>query len=139
MRTVDAEEAQTLLEQGYQYLDVRSVPEFAQGHVPGAYNIPLLHATPRGMAPNTNFLSDVQKKFRVKDRLVVGCAAGGRSARACSALGEAGFTVAVNMDGGFAGRRDPATGKIVVQGWQARGYPVSQQPEPGHGYAELGA
>jgi hypothetical protein len=49
--------------EGYVYLDVRSVPEFAAGHPTGAYNIPLLDMGPGGMAPNPDFLAVVQKSF----------------------------------------------------------------------------
>lgn len=137
MRSVDPEAAQSLLEQGYTYLDVRSEPEFQQGQVPGAYNIPLLHKGSQGMAPNSSFLDDVKRAFPADTRLVVGCAAGGRSARACETLQRAGYADLVNMDGGFSGRRNPANGQLLVPGWQQRGFPVSQQPEPGHSYAEL--
>src|SRR4051812_21955325 len=36
-------EAAALLADGWAYLDVRSIPEFEQGHPPGAVNVPLLH------------------------------------------------------------------------------------------------
>ena len=48
-------EAAELLQQGWVYLDVRSVPEFDQGHPAGALNIPLLHVQGGRMAPNADF------------------------------------------------------------------------------------
>ncbi len=138
MQTVDPAGARALLDgEGYTYLDVRSVPEFSQGQVPGAYNIPLLHHTPGGMVPNADFLAVVEKTFPRDASLVVGCAAGGRSARACQQLARAGYTTLVNMDGGFSGRRDPMTRTLAVPGWSQRDFPVSSEPETGRSYAEL--
>ena len=49
VKRVSPEEALDLMRgQGYAYLDVRSVPEFAQGHPAGAYNVPLIHMGPGG-------------------------------------------------------------------------------------------
>ena len=43
VKRISPEEARDLMDkEGYVYLDVRSVPEFAAGHPTGAYNIPLL-------------------------------------------------------------------------------------------------
>ena len=51
IKRISPEEARALVEdQGYSYLDVRSVPEFEAGHPVGAYNIPLLHMGPGGMS-----------------------------------------------------------------------------------------
>lgn len=55
------------------YLDIRSVEEFEQGHVPGAYNIPLLHMDPvQGMVPNPDFYEVVKKHFAPDANLVLG-------------------------------------------------------------------
>src|SRR5687767_13784376 len=51
-RRVLPEEAEKLIAEGYTYVDVRSVPEFEQGHVPGALNVPLLHSAAGGMQEN---------------------------------------------------------------------------------------
>ena len=56
LQRVSPAEAHSLVsEQGYVFLDVRSVPEFEQGHPNGAYNIPLLHLASGGMQPNEGF------------------------------------------------------------------------------------
>ena len=67
---------------GATYLDVRSIPEFEQGHPQGAFNIPLLHIDPGTgqMRPNPEFLDVVRKTFTPDTTLVVGCKMGGRSA-----------------------------------------------------------
>jgi rhodanese-related sulfurtransferase len=66
---------------GAQVVDVRSPGEFAQGHYPGAINIPV------------DTLASKMKKLGPTDKaLVVCCASGGRSARAAGILKTAGFT-----------------------------------------------
>ena len=40
---VSVREAHEKQGQGYTYVDVRSIPEFEQGHPAGAVNVPLLH------------------------------------------------------------------------------------------------
>ena len=82
-------------------VDVRSPEEFASGHVPGAVNIPLdqLGARMTELDPHK------------AETLYVVCAVGGRSAKATSQLRDAGFSGAVNVDGG-------------TQGWIAAGHPV---------------
>jgi rhodanese-related sulfurtransferase len=54
----------------YVYVDVRTVEEFEQGHVPGAYNVPILFRTNAGMQPNPEFLAVVTRHFG-KDRKIV--------------------------------------------------------------------
>ena len=132
----DAHERLTSAE-GALYLDVRSVPEFGQGHPTGAWNLPLLHLSDAGMQPNADFLA-VAEVVLPKDRwLVVGCKAGGRSAQACDLLQQAGFTQLVNVAGGYHGAFDRMTGALVVAGWEASGLPTSTTPESGATWDEL--
>ena len=63
MKRISPEEAAAKMEEGYVYLDVRSVPEFETGHPKGAYNIPLMHAGRSGMTPNAAFMEEVVKTF----------------------------------------------------------------------------
>ena len=84
MKRISPEEAAAKLDEGYVYLDVRSVPEFEGGHPKGAYNIPLMHAGPRDMSPNTRFIEEVVKTFPKDAKIVVGCKMGGRSMSALS-------------------------------------------------------
>lgn len=119
------------------YLDVRSVQEFEAGHVPGAYNIPLMEiGAEGGMEPNSNFEAIVQKTFAADRKLIVGCAAGGRSARACQLLIAHGFTQLVNMHGGFSGASDPYGGPGQA-GWEACGFAVTTECQADRKYAAL--
>lgn len=116
------------------YLDVRSVPEFERGHPQGAYNIPVFHQTPQGMAPNADFLAVVEKHFPKNKTLLVGCQVGGRSQKACEMLASQGFERLHNIQGGFGGLRSPAGS---IPGWQEQGFPVETGSEEGKGYQSL--
>ncbi len=73
-RRISPEEAKQLIdEQGYAYVDVRSVQEFEAGHPEGACNVPLLEMGAMGMTPNPEFLSVMEKLFPKDSKLVVGC------------------------------------------------------------------
>ena len=55
------------------YVDVRTVEEFDQGHVPGAWNIPFVFSNPAGgMLPNPDFVEVVKAHFTFESRLVLG-------------------------------------------------------------------
>lgn len=138
-RTTDPAGAKELLdgEDTWTYLDVRSAEEFQAGHVPGAYNIPLAHRGPAGMEPNPGFLEAVRRHFPNDTRLVVGCAAGGRSARACQVLEGAGYTALVNMHGGFGGMRGP-DGSVEQEGWEACGFPTTTDADAARTWSALG-
>jgi rhodanese-related sulfurtransferase len=132
VKRVLPEEARELMQkQGYVYVDVRSVPEFAAGHPEGAYNVPLMHAGAGGMAPNPDFLAVMQKAFPKDAKIVVGCKAGGRSARAAAVLEGAGFTSVLDQTAGYDGGPDPASGR-VVPGWRPAGLPVTQESPADH-------
>jgi len=115
---------------GHVFLDVRAVEEFEQGHVPGAYNIPLLFRTALGMQPNAAFVAEVERHFAPATKLVLGCRSGVRSERACELLAARGFTTLVNMAGGWSGSPD-------VPGWAACGFESALCAEPGRSHAEL--
>lgn len=84
-------------------LDVREADEFAGGHLPEARNIPLGKLAER--------IGELEK---FKDRaLLVCCAAGVRSGKACAALKKSGFTKMHSLAGG-------------VDAWVAAGYPVKK-------------
>ncbi len=113
------------------HLDVRSEPEFAEGHAPGAYNIPFMHMGPAGMTANPAFLADVQRVFPdLATPLLLSCRSGGRSARAASVLEAAGYSQLADHIGGFGGGNGDA-------GWVASGGSVVTACLPGHSYAEL--
>ncbi|GLC36693.1 hypothetical protein PLESTB_000131200 [Pleodorina starrii] len=97
-----AEAQQLLNDEGYKYLDVRTVEEYCAGHVPSAANVPVVFLGAGGMSPNPAFLSEVQRVFPQKDEsLVVGCKSGRRSLMAIDVLSQAGYSNLVNLTGGF--------------------------------------
>jgi rhodanese-related sulfurtransferase len=135
-KRVVPKEAAELLSQGWRYLDVRSIPEFEQGHPQGAANIPLLHAQAGRMMPNPDFQKVVEANFPKDSKLVIGCKSGGRSAQAAALLEAVGYTQLVDVRGGFGGERD-MMGRVSVPGWEASGLPVGKSAEPGKSYADL--
>jgi rhodanese-related sulfurtransferase len=135
IRSVSPEEAAALLAAGYVYVDVRSEPEFEAGHVPGALNVPLLHAGSGGLTPNPDFLSVMQQAFGAGEKLIIGCKAGGRSKKAADQLAQAGFSELADMSAGWDGSRD-AFGR-VVPGWSEQGLPVETGKPAGQAYADV--
>lgn len=86
-----------------QVIDVREADEFAGGHLPDARNIPLGKLADR--------ISELEK---IKDKpILVCCASGMRSAKACGELGKQGFARVYNIAGG-------------VDAWVGAGYPVKK-------------
>ena len=122
LRRVSPEEAVQLLAEGYSYVDVRSIPEFEQGHVPGAFNVPLLHAGPGGMSENPEFLAVMERAFDRQQKLLLGCRSGNRSLRAARMLMQAGFGAVCELVTGWEGSRD-AFGQLQP-GWSKKGLPV---------------
>jgi rhodanese-related sulfurtransferase len=113
------------------HIDVRSEPEFAAGHAPGAYNVPLMHMGPASMLPNQRFAEDITRAFPDKETpILVSCKAGGRSAKAAAALEALGYSRVFDHVGGWSGGNGDA-------GWVASGGPSATQTAPGRSYAEL--
>jgi rhodanese-related sulfurtransferase len=135
VKRVTPDEAAELVQQGWSFVDVRSVPEFADGHPTGAYNVPLLHRGPTGMTPNSRFVEVMERRFPKDSRLVVGCRSGGRSLRAATMLIDRGYAEVVDMRGGYVGEQKG--GQVTCEGWQRRGLPTSMEPEPGRTWSEL--
>jgi rhodanese-related sulfurtransferase len=136
MKRVSPKEAKALLDEGWTYVDVRSVPEFEQGHPTGAVNIPLMHAGPQGMTPNPDFMRVVEAVLPKEAKLVIGCQSGGRSMRAAQLLESAGYPQVVDQRAGFGGARDQV-GRVIEPGWAAERLPVeSGRPAKGS-YSDL--
>lgn len=135
IKSVTPEEAQSLLEQGAVYVDVRSEIEFEQGHPPGALNLPIAHQGPGGLTPNPDFKSVVEKAFGKDEKLIVGCKAGGRSRKAAEILAQAGFTDISDMAAGWEGSRD-AFGR-PLPGWSRRNLPVEPGQPSGQRYEDV--
>jgi rhodanese-related sulfurtransferase len=119
------------------YLDVRTEAEFEAGHPTGARNVPVVFFDPATRQPvaNPDFLAVVQRHLPAATKIVVGCASGVRSQRACELLAEAGYTDVSNVQGGFMGARD-ALGR-ALPGWADAGLPVERGQTPGGRYADL--
>ena len=96
-------------------IDVREPAEYAQGHLPGAINLPRgvlefqIHAHP-AMACTTS------QALAVADReLVLYCLTGGRSALAADSLQALGFTRVRSLAGGLTA-------------WRNAGHPLTPEP-----------
>lgn len=135
---VTAKEAHDLLQSddGYIYVDVRSVPEFSNGHPAGSLNVPVFHKEPVGMVPNPDFLTIMEAHFEHEQKLLVGCQSGQRSLRAAEALVAAGFQDVTNVKGGYGGVKDP-TGQSVEPGWFEQGLPTDYGEPEERSYAAL--
>ena len=87
---IDSAAAHALVEKGAKLIDVRTPEEFADGHIPGAVNVPL------------DQLGQRLEAIGPKDAAgVVYCRSGGRSAAAARRLRGLGYT-AVNDLGGMS-------------------------------------
>jgi len=126
---VSPAEALAKMHEGYTYVDVRTESEFAEGHPTGAINVPWLVDGPIDPVPNEGFLTTMTARFAKDACLVVGCKAGARSAKACAALAEAGFTAVLEQRAGWDGARG-AFGEITEPGWWRAGLPVVRPRAP---------
>ncbi len=84
-------------------LDVRTVEEYAEGHIAGAVNIPHSELADR--------LDELE--FEPSEEIIVYCRSGRRAAVAESILAEAGFTGVRDLEG-------------HIQGWQAKEFPLEK-------------
>lgn len=89
----DPAAAKALIAAGAVVVDVRTPSEYGEGHVPGASNIPVAEIGKRVAEVDELVGGDRSKA------VVVYCAAGGRAAKAKSALEAAGYTHVVNGGG----------------------------------------
>ena len=86
-----------------QVIDVREAEEFAAGHLPEAKNVPLAKLADR--------ISEIE---RFKDKpVIVCCASGMRSGKACGELRKLGVATIHNLSGG-------------IDAWVGAGYPVKK-------------
>ena len=136
MQEINPAGAKELLDQDWVLVDVRSPQEYAGGHVPGAYNVPIAFRGPMGMQLNEGFVGAIQRHFASDAKLVLMCAAGVRSQHACRFLEAEGFEALTNMLGGMDGGQD-ASGAGYEPGWAQAGLPVTREAEPGRSWEEL--
>ena len=139
VKHITVQQAQASQAEGSTYVDVRSVPEYAQGHPAGAVNVPLLHRDERTgqMVPNRDFVAVMQTNLPADARLLIGCQVGGRSVQAAQILASAGYQDVSNVLGGYGGARDPVTGAVRSPGWTQAGLPVTGEEVPGQSYETL--
>jgi rhodanese-related sulfurtransferase len=107
-KAINCQELRELREQKtIELIDVRTPEEFAEGRVPGAYNLPLDALVAEQLLLNRSGLPDAPIYFI--------CEMGGRSARACVDMMAAGYNNVVNIIGGMGD-------------WRAAGFPVEDGP-----------
>ena len=130
LKRVSPQEAKSLLDEGYVYVDVRTPEEWAAGHPVGSTNVPWALTGPAGMAPNPEFVPAMEKLHDKAAKIVLGCKAGGRSLKAANALLAAGFTDVVDQRAGWEGPRD-AFGQLSEPGWKPAGLPAETETPGG--------
>jgi rhodanese-related sulfurtransferase len=136
VKRISPQEADEKMKEGYVYVDVRSEPEFADGHPAGAYNVPLMHLRAGAMQANPDFLRVMGVCFAKDAKIVVGCNRGGRSLRAARALLAAGYTEVLEQRAGWDGARD-AFGQVSESGWSRAGLPMERGAPEERAYATL--
>ena len=90
-KRIGMEEAVAMMtaEEDYLIVDVRTPEEFAQGHIPGAVNV-----------PNESIGTEPPKELPVKDQLLmVYCRSGNRSKQASQKLADMGYSNVVEFGG----------------------------------------
>ena len=103
-KEVSREQAQKLVDEGAQLIDVRADHEWETGHLPGAVHIPLAELPQRAREID-------------KDRpVILYCRGGNRSSMATAALADAGYDAAKLSEG--------------ITGWEQEGLPL--EPEGGY-------
>jgi len=114
IREIGPPELATLRSAGAAIIDVREADEFAEGHIPGAVNIPrgLLEFEVDGH-PAVAWRSAEELSHRERP-VVLYCLSGGRSILAAAALRELGFTSAVSLRDGILGWADAGHALQVV-------------------------
>ena len=95
VRNISGAELQGMIANNQQtvVLDVRSVPEFNDGHIDGSVNMPI--------NPMADFLTAISGLDR-NATIVVVCGVGARSRQAADVLVTQGFTNVYNLTGGLA-------------------------------------
>ena len=113
IREIDPDELRAMQSRGVPVIDVREPGEFAEGHIPGAVNIPrgVLEFEVDGH-PAVNCMRDPALGHRDQP-VIVSCRSGARSAMAAEALRQLGFAEPLSLAGGFVG-------------WAGAGLPVER-------------
>lgn len=88
--TIDLDEIETYVDEGYIVADVREIDEFESGHIPGAINAPLSDLQAGKLGP-----------LKEDESYVIVCRSGNRSVTASNILSELGFDI-VNVSEGMS-------------------------------------
>ncbi len=125
-------------------VDCRTPQEYVYvGHAPMAVNIPSMLWTGKFdpekkdviLEKNPDFISELQKRYKPGDKLMIMCRSGHRSAACSELLIKAGFTNVYNITDGFEGDKlndpsNPNHGKRVVNGWKNSKAPWTYDLDP---------
>jgi rhodanese-related sulfurtransferase len=123
---ISPDRASELLQTGWIYLDVRTVKEFAGGHVPGAKNIWFGKWNGDNLVENPRFLQVVEANFPRESKLIVSCHTGTKRAiQATERLKSTGFRNVLRMRGGFEAEKE--AGHTIFPGWKMRGLPTTNE------------
>ena len=118
---ISAREAFNMLKKESTYLiDVRSIAEYIfVGHPVSAYCIPyqFWNEKEQKLIHNSNFIDDIQSRFKESDVLIFICRSGSRSLRTALLVRDAGFDNVFSIDEGFEGKKD-RRGLRTVNGWK---------------------
>jgi rhodanese-related sulfurtransferase len=125
-------------------VDVRTVIEYIWvGHTEMSITIPAFVQTSKwdeerkyfALAPEPNFVTEMEKRFDKNAILILFCRSGERSALAVNMMAKAGFTQVYTMTDGFEGDMvtDPDNvfvGKRMKNGWKNAGLPWTYRIDP---------
>jgi rhodanese-related sulfurtransferase len=112
IREVTTAEVLQIQRIGSPIVDVREPEEFADGHIPGAVNIPLGRLEFEVNTHPAVVEREEEARAHRERPVVLYCLSGGRSARAAAALRRLGFTNPVSLAGG-------------ILAWTGDGHPVA--------------
>jgi rhodanese-related sulfurtransferase len=112
IREVTTQEVLHIQRFGDPVVDVREPEEFADGHIPGAVNIPLGRLEVEVDTHPAVVAREGEARSLRERPVVLYCLSGGRSARAAAALHRLGFTNPVSLAGG-------------ILAWTGEGHPVA--------------
>ena len=114
IREVTTHEALQMQRVGSPVVDVREPEEFADGHIPGAVNVPLGQLE-SGLHTHPEVVRRALAAHELRERpLVLYCLVGGRSARGAAALRRLGYANPVSLAGG-------------ILAWTENGHPIAGQ------------
>ena len=91
INNINYKQLKEMQNEDYYLIDIRSPQEYKEGHLEGAYNIPLY-----------NIKKDINKVIKSKEMgIIVYCTAGTRSIKAVNILQKNGYYNVYNLEGGL--------------------------------------